>query len=278
MNGIFLSLVFGCIVFVQQDSSERRSTSLTQGAPTTQVVEHTQIRVRQVATNSIGDKIAWNADVVAAEIELTTAQSQLITKCLEQRLAQREESIEECVSGINAAEQGDRKSVDECMKALATREAKHEKMLLERLEEILLPQQLLGLVQSIIRRDNLGFAEIQACAAHLSLTTVQISAFVKAKEKMMKILADRALRGESNAGVIPEEEKLGEAIMSPIHLLDKSQLEKYLHARKVVDNDVSLEDHYKKIGLEDRERLKKMFPIFKAIDAQIEKDSSDSSR
>jgi hypothetical protein len=97
-----------------------------------------------------------------------------------------------------------------------------------------------------------------------------------AKEKKIKILTDRAERGDGNAGVIPEKEKLGEVIMSPIHLLDKSQLEKYLHARKLVDNGVSLEDHYRKIGLEDRSKLKKMFPVFKVIEAEIEMDASNS--
>ncbi len=63
--------------------------------------------------------------------------------------------------------------------------------------------------------------------------------------------------------------------MSPVHLLDKSQLENYLHARNMVENGVSLHDHFKKTGEKGRSKLKKMFPIFKIIEAEIEKDVSN---
>ena len=60
---------------------------------------------------------------------------------------------------------------------------------------------------------------------------------------MLKVLPDRASRGEGNAGGILDSEKLGEIIMNPIHLLDKPQSEKYLHARKIVEGGVSLAEH-----------------------------------
>ena len=264
-----------CLEIIQEVPNTQRTFPLAQTAPITQVVRDAEIRARQIATASIGDTIAWKPDVVSAEIELTTAQSKLISKCFDLRLQQREDLIEECVHGIEASDPSDRKTIDDCLAALSRHEAKQEKLMMEKLEEILLPQQYEGLVQSIIRRDNLGFAEVIACAEYLNLTSVQRTAFIKAKEKMIKILIDRAERGESNVGVISENEKLGEVIMSPVHLLDKSQLENYLHARKMVENGVSLHDHFKKTGEKGRSKLKKMFPIFKIIEAEIEKDVSN---
>ncbi len=252
-------------------SGRSKCGAACQDNPPAQIVRAAEVRVRQIASVSIGDKIAWDPEVVSAEIELTAVQAKLIGKCFELRLQQREDSILACADDVEAADPSDKKSIDERLALLSREEAKHEKLMMDKLVEILLPKQYEGLVQHIIRSDNLGFAEVQACSDYLNLTAIQRSAFIKAKEKMVKILTDRASRGESNAGVSPENEKLGEVIMSPIHSLDQSQLEKYLHAREIVANGVTLEAHYKNLGLEDRSNLKKMFPQFKAIEAEIEK-------
>lgn len=241
-------------------------------------IDVTEIRVRQVAKKSIGDKFAWKPEVLSAEVDLSHEQTKLITKYLNVRLENRETSIAKCLSRLSTLESGDKKTLDECFATLSREELSHEKELMDQLQEILLPNQYVGMVHSIIRADNLGFAEIPACAEFLQLTDDQQTAFVKAQEKVVQLLNKRAEQGKSNLGVIPEDEKVGEAIMSPIHSLNESQLERYLQARKMVENGVSLEEHYKKTEFEGRSRLKRMFPLFKSIESRIESNATKSKQ
>ncbi len=242
--------------------------------PVIPVVAQAEIRIRQVATTSIGDKFAWKSETLPEDVGLTKEQLKLVAKCFNLRLDQREDSIEKCISSFATVDSSDRKSTDEFLAVLGREEASHEKILVEKLEEILLPKQYEVLVQSIIRADSLGFAEVLACADYLNLTVAQRTAFNKAREKVINILTERAAQGKSNTGVIPENDKIGDAIMSPVQSLTKSQLEKYLHSRKMIESELSLEDHYRRIGDEDRDKLKRMFPVFKSIEADLQKTSS----